>query len=371
MLNIDNEISLTMPTLSGVQSDNKQTTNIDSSTETMSAIGNSKLVNAALQCLVPEINGRTVFSDIECRMTGLAQTLEELGIDNLNKSSSQDRVQAEMQKISVARREVAVSPVNIAATAKKLSSMADAIDDLVDAIREDSRKQDLNTRYSQNQVQAKLSQLKESSNDSYMEMWNHIATGIDHLKTNYVDKYAKLMKLYTDMYDKFNSIVQKAAAQAVKAGKDGNTINFNAKKIKASYDNFFDERQTLEKKLGNIQGWDKMDANARERAGITFAPAFKISDDGRISFNTEQYSNMPDYPSGVSSGDTDVSVPTTVYQAWLASLNAAGSAFQSNMQAFAQRYSQANNTFDNLNKILSNTISSLAEVAKEAFRSLT
>ncbi|MBG6247237.1 MULTISPECIES: IpaD/SipD/SspD family type III secretion system needle tip protein [Symbiopectobacterium] len=61
-------------------------------------------------------------------------------------------------------------------------------------------------------------------------------------------------------------------------------------------------------------------------------------------------------------------VSTTRYQAWLASFNSVGSAFQSNMQSFAQRYSQANSTFDNLNRVLSSVISTLGDSARDVLK---
>jgi invasin D len=46
-----------------------------------------------------------------------------------------------------------------------------------------------------------------------------------------------------------------------------------------------------------------------------------------------------------------------------------GTGLQSNMQSFAQRYTQANSTFDNLNKVLSGAISTMADSAKDVFKS--
>ena len=101
----------------------------------------------------------------------------------------------------------------------------------------------------------------------------------------------------------------------------------------------------------------------------TLEPAFKIGDDGKISFNLDQYNTVSEtYPAGANF--TFFRTSTSSYQAWLATFNAAGSALQSNMQSFAQRYSQANSTFDNLNKILSGAISTLADSARDVLKSL-
>ncbi|VFS19014.1 Translocator protein BipD [Yokenella regensburgei] len=117
---------------------------------------------------------------------------------------------------------------------------------------------------------------------------------------------------------------------------------------------------------GSVKNWDKMTPEERKSMETTLAPAFKVNDSGKIEFNLDQYSAAPDYPSGISGGK----VSTASYQACLPSFNAGGSALQSNMQAFAQRYSQANSTFDNLNKVLSGAIASLAESAKDVLKAL-
>jgi invasin D len=109
-----------------------------------------------------------------------------------------------------------------------------------------------------------------------------------------------------------------------------------------------------------------MTPEERKSMETTLAPAFKVNGSGKIEFNLDQYSAASDYPSGI----IGVQVSTASYQAWLASFNAGGSALQSNMQAFAQRYSQANSTFDNLNKVLSGAIASLAESAKDVLKTL-
>lgn len=100
---------------------------------------------------------------------------------------------------------------------------------------------------------------------------------------------------------------------------------------------------------------------------ITLEPAYKVDNNGKISFNMDQYNSVSgSYPSGIKNGK----VSTVSYNSWLVTFNAAGSAFQSNMQSFAQRYSQANNNFDTLNKIMSSAISSLADSAREVLKSL-
>lgn len=203
-----------------------------------------------------------------------------------------------------------------------------------------------------------------STHTSYAELWASMSLAITEIKGDYVDFYADLMQKYTKMYEAYNTHVQGAASNAVSTGSDGNNVKFDTNIMKKGYDDFRNEVNGID--LGSVKNWDKMTPEERKSMETTLAPAFKVNDRGKIKFNLDQYSAAPDYPSGISGGK----VSTASYQAWLASFNAGGSALQSNMQAFAQRYSQANSTFDNLNKVLSGAIASLAESAKDVLKAL-
>lgn len=203
-----------------------------------------------------------------------------------------------------------------------------------------------------------------STHTSYAELWARMALAIKEIKGDYVDFYADLMKKYTDMYEAYNTHVVGAASKAVSTGDDGNNVKFDTSVMQKGYDDFRNEVNGID--LGSVKNWDKMTPEERKSMETTLAPAFKVNDNGKIEFNLDQYSAAPNFPSGINGGK----VSTASYQAWLASFNAGGSALQSNMQAFAQRYSQANSTFDNLNKVLSGAIASLAESAKDVLKAL-
>lgn len=203
-----------------------------------------------------------------------------------------------------------------------------------------------------------------STHTSYAELWARMALAIKEIKDDYVDFYADLMQKYTEMYEAYNKYVMGAASEAVSTGDDGNNVKFDAYVMKKGYDDFMNEVNGID--LGSVKNWDKMTPEERKSMETTLAPAFKVNDSGKIEFNLDQYRAAPNYPSDISNGK----VSTASYQAWLASFNAGGSALQSNMQAFAQRYSQANSTFDNLNKVLSGAIASLAESAKDVLKAL-
>ena len=203
-----------------------------------------------------------------------------------------------------------------------------------------------------------------SVHTSYSELWAVMAKAIKNIRMDYVDFYAGLMQKYTEMYEAYNTHVQKASADAVKAGEDGNNVNFTDDTMYKGYINF--ERVVNGMDLGSVANWDAMTDEQKASMTATLEPAFKVNQrSGNISFNLDQYNGRPWYPSY-----NDGKVSTSSYQAWLASFNAIGTGLQSNMQSFAQRYTQANSTFDNLNKVLSGAISSMAESAKDVLKAL-
>lgn len=203
-----------------------------------------------------------------------------------------------------------------------------------------------------------------SVHTSYSKLWAVMAEAIKNIRTNYVDFYAGLMQNYTEMYEAYNEYVQKASADAVKAGEDGNNVNFNNDTMKEGYDKFNDAVNDMD--LGSVANWNEMTDAQKASMTATLEPAFKVDQSsGKISFNLDQYNARSYYPS-----DGGGKVSTSSYQAWLASFNATGTGLQSNMQSFAQRYTQANSTFDNLNKVLSGAISSMADSAKDVLKAL-
>ncbi|WP_168386298.1 IpaD/SipD/SspD family type III secretion system needle tip protein [Erwinia amylovora] len=199
---------------------------------------------------------------------------------------------------------------------------------------------------------------------SYAELWSKIAKAIASIRKDYVEFYATLMKKYTDLYQSYNENVQKASSDAMSAGKDGNNISFNKDVMIKGYNKFKDYAVRID--LGKVAHWDNMSSQERENMKLTIAPAFDVSKDGEIRFNLSQYSTVD---GSLPKGDGN-QVPTASYHAWLATFNAAGSALQSNMQSFAQRYSQSNSTFDQLNKVLSGVISTLGDSAREVYKSI-
>lgn len=304
------------------------------------------------------------------KLNGIDALLEKYGYKEQDLYAKPDNMTRLLKKLedNVARASVGE------ATQSKQSALARSVSDQLDGIRSEIRNQSL---YSKNAaapltatataMQRDITELGElSTGTSYAEIWMRIALFIGEVKDEYVDFYAELMQKYTEMYESFNENVQKASSDAVSTGDDGNNVAFDTKKMQAGYDAFEKDVNRLNGELGSVKGWSNMTDDQKKKEKLILEPAFSVDDrTGKISFNMSQYNTVSGtYPSGIKNGK----VSTASYQAWLATFNSAGNAFQSNMQSFAQRYSQANNSFDTLNKILSSAISSTSDSARECIR---
>lgn len=193
--------------------------------------------------------------------------------------------------------------------------------------------------------------------ESYADFWSQIADDLGSINTNYVEFYSNLMENYTEVFQQY-AHVQSAESQCVTEGSDGNHIHFDPSALNAQYKDFESFLDNTDKNLGSVPNWDTMTKSQQAEMKSTLAPAFTVDDNGKISIDRSAYTNTStNYP---RTGD----ISTAEYNAWLTTFNTAGSTFQSNMQSFAQRYSQANTTYDNLNKVLSSAITSLADSLK-------
>lgn len=335
--------------------------------------GSTSELNAKLlKALIAQLNT----SNKADKFDNIRATLNEYGLDTSGEDFNNGKLLAALERLKKANTS-ALPTDNVAAMLAnqeqraKITALA-----LADAQHEIATNR-TKANYAVSQLSAEKQRavqelaLDENSDDdgisvntSYAELWARMALAIQQIKGDYVDFYADLMQKYTEMYEAYNTHVMGAASKAFSAGSDGNNLTFYVSVMIKGYDDFQKAVNAID--LGSVKNWDKMTAEERKSMVTTLEPAFKVSSSGKIEFNLDQYRAAPDFPSGIE----NQKVTTSNYQAWLASFNAGGSALQSNMQAFAQRYSQANSTFDNLNKVLSGAIASMAESAKDVLKAL-
>lgn len=302
--------------------------------------------------------------------------LVEIYKNNLTRSSTESVSKStlinKMEGLAAVTNSVQTSS-DITAVLRNQQSQATSISRYLDEIKREIKAMPIKEDYSMNQVieaiQKAITPTEENAKEgislytSHKELADIIVRGIQNIRNDYVDFYYDLMHKYMKMYEAYNRCVQGAAAKAVSNG-DGNNVSFDNEKMQAGYDKFREEVNGIE--LGIIKNWTDMSPAERQSMKTTLEPTFKITGDGKIEFNLDQYNDSLSFPSGLKEGK----VSTASYQAWLASFNTISSALQSNMQSFAQRNNQATSIYDSLNKVLVETISKLAELEKDVFRSL-
>lgn len=248
----------------------------------------------------------------------------------------------------------------------------------------------------------------EDQEGGYAEFWKRISGSITSIKKNYVDVYADFMQKYVSMYQDYNDTVVSAAAKAVEDKSnekvDSGKMRFTPSYIKDAFAAFSKKysasltinNNVLAQKncdtLGDVKIFEgeynlKEIENQLRQQYQNFEPAFKVyvkayfdvdRVDGPAFFFkyydvkliTTSYVNF-NFPKWPLDNLPDDNCTISSYQAWLASFNAFGNQLQSNMQSFAQTYSQVNSTFNNLNKVLSSTITALGESANFVLKSLS
>ncbi|EKC7686108.1 IpaD/SipD/SspD family type III secretion system needle tip protein [Salmonella enterica] len=332
------------------------------------------LHNCSFQQKIVENNLKTMVSgdnDNKSNIGNLLRVLMDIGIHGVN----EDRVKALQKNIYINNDEDHSNYILLQRNAcyghNKNSGDKNQLNDKV---RKQLVKDELHATWNHKILLDKLNDRKTkysgdvSDEESYSHFWEVIAQAINNIRANYLNFYAKLMEYYVNIYQKYNDTYVKSASQAVGAGKDASHVSWNTNIMNTAKIEFDTFCRNIN--LGCVPGWDKLTIAQRESIRMALQPAFNVdvrSGDGKISFNLDFYHKGPNPFPGQSSQD-QYSLPE--YQAWLASFNAVGNTFQSNMQSFAQTYSQVNSTFNNLNKILSSSITALGESANLVLRSL-
>ncbi|MEN3262228.1 IpaD/SipD/SspD family type III secretion system needle tip protein [Sodalis endosymbiont of Spalangia cameroni] len=259
-------------------------------------------------------------------------------------------------------REQSTSHTNIAKTGENIDTTQLALRN--DRLRRNSEMAKIEKKLEDIANVSVLRHAYESNNEgkrseSYGKFWDKIAEDIASIKKEYVEFYATLISKYADFYQVFVKL-QGEIAGVVSEGKDGNHIKFNNEKKMEAFKHFREARDAI--KLPKIEGWSEENlTDEQKQLRENLKPAFIIDKKGQVKIDDTAYQNLPNEPAG---RDEDNNVNMASYNAWMAAFNTMGNIFQSNMQSMSQRYTQANSTFDNLNKVLSSTITALLECAK-------
>lgn len=194
---------------------------------------------------------------------------------------------------------------------------------------------------------------------SYAELWSRISTAIGVIKSDYLDLYAGLVSKYTEYYQYYTTNFSSPWMNSIDTNGD-NQVAIDIKKfynLRERLLDFFSSHSTF--------SFDTSNMSTKQLAAFkeTISPAFFVESNGKSLVMHFESPPVPQAEGG--------KMRTAQYQAWLSAFNAVGNTCQSNMQSLAQRYTQANSTFDNLNKVLSSSITTEADSLKIFIQSLS
>lgn len=197
------------------------------------------------------------------------------------------------------------------------------------------------------------------------------------IKEDYLDVYARMVEAYAELFRELNEDVIGELHEWLTVVGDKGAVSINAKEIRAALDRLIAKYSLpnpgavlfpVPGEGGSVTGASMEDALKWLTAMGLPPSCLKQLPDGSfcivmdLSPLTEMKANLP-------SGDTPQLLPAR-FQAWQAAWNAQIQELESALQKQTQKYSNANSIHDNVQKVISSTLSALFEMLKSFAASL-
>jgi len=207
---------------------------------------------------------------------------------------------------------------------------------------------------------------------------------IGDIKSSYYDVFEGALSKYIEFYKKFSDIISEMGKWVEKKGDNGNLVfKFGElekvlKKLLKDYtphsgitNQLYPIDHTKNGSKAEAEKWAKdmgLPASSVLRGenpgdyyvAIDTAPVQKMID-GLLD------KQEIDKDGKVVNTGNNKEITNTQYQAWLAGFNAQEEQIKTTVQSLTGRYSNANSVYDNMIKVLSSTVSTLADMAKRFF----
>ncbi|MDN7674958.1 type III secretion system needle tip protein SctA [Burkholderia oklahomensis] len=162
-----------------------------------------------------------------------------------------------------------------------------------------------------------------------------------------LDAYAKIVEMLTKYFQAVADMMSKL--QDYISAKDDKNMKIDGAKIRALIQDVIDNLPTMQLPAGaDIDRWRKQ-----------LGDAVSISDSGVVTINPDKLKKMRDS----LPGDNTV-WDTARYQAWNTAFTGQKDNIQNDVRTLVEKYSFQNSSFDNLVKVLSGSIATLADTAK-------
>lgn len=213
---------------------------------------------------------------------------------------------------------------------------------------------------------------------SELNIAGQIGDIIGNVKENYYDIFEGALSKYVQFYKEFSDITSEMS-NFIHSVNDEGQLKYDFNKLYKLLTNLQkkytpkDVNKPLDKQLlypKTIEDIKEVTITQVEKwAKDMGLPASSIKGDDHngyyISIDTHPLDNM--IKNLIHNDKNDYQLYNTEYQAWLTSFNAQEDQIKTTVQSLTGRFGNANAVYDNMVKVLSSTISSLAEMYKRFF----
>ncbi|KQN51817.1 hypothetical protein ASE93_01250 [Serratia sp. Leaf50] len=206
-----------------------------------------------------------------------------------------------------------------------------------------------------------------------------VSDGIVDIKSNYYDVFEGALSKYIEFYKKFSNIISEMGKWVEKKGDNGNLV-FKFGELEKVLKKLLTDYTPADGKTNQLYPIDHTKnvsrAEAEKWAKDMGLPASSVIPGSYVSIDTAPVKKMLeslldkqeiDEDGKVVNTGNNKEITNTQYQAWLAGFNAQEEQIKTTVQSLTGRYSNANSVYDNMIKVLSSTISTLADMAKRFF----
>ncbi|MEG3135831.1 IpaD/SipD/SspD family type III secretion system needle tip protein [Rouxiella sp. T17] len=198
---------------------------------------------------------------------------------------------------------------------------------------------------------------------------------IGNVKESYYDVFEGAVAKYIQFYKELSAILAKMGNWTDPSDKEGN-VKFKFKTLRdelvALKNRFYGSFEILQLYPSNVSK-NTSEADAKKWAKDMGLPASSVKlaankKDYYVTLDMSPLETMINKMIYVKENDKDpTEVTNTVYQAWLTGFNAQEEQIKTTISSLTGRFSNANSIYDNVVKILSSTIASLADMSKRYF----
>jgi invasin D len=195
-----------------------------------------------------------------------------------------------------------------------------------------------------------------------------------------VAAFNEIATMYADYYQDLTTALGNTAKD-ITAGSDGNTLTVDVNDMMDELTKAQASARAMSVKLPDpppgvsqadwVNGWREQLGDERDKNGAHIGGPVVVEDDGTVKIDTKQIDDMINSLGGLTGTKTDdgkLVISSASYQAWQSGRDAERSNVQSAVQTYVSKFENAQSNFNNLIKLISTTISELADCAKQAMQ---